>query len=304
MPGESEVIFRRFVSRLSEGESVDTGHGEESPTATILTAPDRAFFVENGYLALPAAVPEENLAAAIRAICEFLRVDRDDPLTWYRFDLGANGVVPLHQHQAFWDNRQHFGVYQIFSELLGWRELWVTMDRASFKPPHRADRSDRRDDSPMHWDRDPLDRRGAYLQGLLYLTDTAADQGAFQCVPKIYRSPEHWNSKRGADGFLVPEKFDAAEIATVPGRAGTLVVWDSRLPHGNGLNHARLPRFTQYLAMQPAGGEKARRERVRLWRDKRAPSCWRPWPRQIDPEPGAPAKLTPLGRKLLGIDRW
>jgi len=38
--------------------------------------------------------------------------------------------------------------------------------------------------------------------------------------------------------------------------------------------------------------------------DERAPSCWRPWPRQIDPEPGAPAKLTPLGRKLLGIDRW
>jgi hypothetical protein len=38
--------------------------------------------------------------------------------------------------------------------------------------------------------------------------------------------------------------------------------------------------------------------------DERAPSCWRPWPRQIDPEPGAPAELTPLGRKLLGIDRW
>jgi hypothetical protein len=38
--------------------------------------------------------------------------------------------------------------------------------------------------------------------------------------------------------------------------------------------------------------------------DKRARSCRRPWPRQIDPEPGAPAELTPLGRKLLGIDRW
>jgi len=38
--------------------------------------------------------------------------------------------------------------------------------------------------------------------------------------------------------------------------------------------------------------------------DERAPSCRRPWPRQIDPELGAPAELTPLGRKLLGIDRW
>lgn len=38
--------------------------------------------------------------------------------------------------------------------------------------------------------------------------------------------------------------------------------------------------------------------------DELAPSCWRPWPRQIDPEPGTPAELTPLGRKLLGIDRW
>jgi hypothetical protein len=179
----------------------------------------------------------------------------------------------------------------------------VTMDRASFKPPYRSESPDRRDDSPMHWDREPYDPRGSYLQGVLYLTDTASDQGAFQCVPKIHRLPERWNSKRD-DGILMPEQTPAGEIVTVPGRGGTLVVWDSRLPHGNGLNHTGCPRFAQYIAMRPAGNWRARWRRIRLWRHKRAPSIWRPWPHQVDPEPGEPAKLTPLGRKLLGIDRW
>jgi hypothetical protein len=50
---------------------------------TVLSDTDRAFFADNGYLAVPAIVPEENLEAAINAICEFLQVNRDDPETWY-----------------------------------------------------------------------------------------------------------------------------------------------------------------------------------------------------------------------------
>jgi hypothetical protein len=269
-----------------------------------LSDADHVSFIENGYVAVPSVVPQKNIDAAIDAICEFLKVDLEDPRTWPRLDLGANGVVPLHQHQSFWENRQHPKVYQIFSELLGRRDLWVTMDRASFKPPHRAERPDRRDDSPLHWDREPRDRRGRYLQGLLYLTDTADHQGAFQCAPEIYRAPDRWRSKRDAEDFLVPEEIHSDEIVRVSGTAGTLIVWDSRLPHRSGLNHAQRPRLAQYIAMQPAGGEAARRERVRLWSARRAPACWRPWPRQIDPEPGAVAQLTPLGPKLLGVVPW
>jgi len=271
---------------------------------TILSCADRVFFAENGYLAVPEVVPEKNLEAAVSAICEFLRVNRDDPATWYRLDLGSNGIVPLHHGQAFWDNRQHPRVYQVFSELLGVRELWVTMDRGSFKPPYRTEWPERRNDSPMHWNRDPRDPRGSWVQGLLYLTDTSADQGAFQCLPKIHLSPDQWTLKQDEEGFLVPEEVNTSGIVTVPGRAGTLIIWDSRIPHRGGLNYTDRPRYAQAIAMHPVGSDEERQERVQLWRDKRAPSWWRPWPHQIDPEPGEPAKLTPLGRKLVGIDSW
>jgi hypothetical protein len=118
---------------------------------------EKRFFVENGYLTVSEAVPQANLAAAVDAICAFLAIDRDNPDTWYRLDIGDNGIVPLHHSQAFWENRQHPRVYEVFSEILGVRELWVTMDRASFKPPFRSEWPTRRDDSPFHWDRDPCD---------------------------------------------------------------------------------------------------------------------------------------------------
>jgi ectoine hydroxylase-related dioxygenase (phytanoyl-CoA dioxygenase family) len=177
------------------------------------------------------------------------------------------------------------------------------MDRASFKPPFRNEWPTRRDDSPFHWDRDPLDPSGSFVQGLLYLTDTAAEQGVFQCAPRIHRSPHQWALSGNRAGFLVPkEEIDESEIVRVPGRAGTLILWDSRLPHRGGLNYTDNPRFAQAIAMHPVGHDNERQERIRQWYDKRVPSWWRPWPNQIDPEPAAPARLSELGRKLVGLD--
>lgn len=58
------------------------------------------------------------------------------------------------------------------------------------------------------------------------------------------------------------------------------------------------------VAMHPVADNQERHERVQLWNDKRPPSWWRPWPNQIDLEPGEPARLGELGRKLVGLDHW
>lgn len=137
---------------------------ESESDVAILSQTDHAFFTENGYVTVPEAVPQSILEASVEAICAYLGIDGDNPNTWYRLDLGQNGIVPLHHSQAFRDNRQHPRVYEIFSEILGVRKLWVTMDRASFKPRIRGEWSTRRDDSPFHWDRDPFDPRGSWVQ--------------------------------------------------------------------------------------------------------------------------------------------
>ncbi len=66
------------------------------------------------------------------------------------------------------------------------------------------------------------------------------------------------------------------------------------------------PRWVQYVAMDPVGDAEARDARLTQYREKRPP----PWAvrqnivgQQI-PEPGDPARLTPLGRRLVGVDSW
>jgi ectoine hydroxylase-related dioxygenase (phytanoyl-CoA dioxygenase family) len=91
-------------------------------------------------------------------------------------------------------------------------------------------------------------------------------------------------------------------------RAGDLLIWNRLLAHGNGRNVGARPRLAQYLTMYPAADDEGQRqERIACWREGRAPGGWE---REI-PERyrgcerhRVPAELTPLGRKLLGLDLW
>jgi hypothetical protein len=192
----------------------------------------------------------------------------------------------------------------VFSELLGTQALWVTIDRGSFKPPVTADHPDYHDESAMHWDRDAHSPWPYPVQGELYLTATADNQGAFQCVPELYRSLEKGLASHPDDASLREPDVSNYPLVRVGDPAGRVVIWHSLLPHRTGRNWADNPRIAQYLMMYPAGDEASRQERLALWQRKRAPAVWRGWPGQVDPEPGEPAMLTALGGKLRGLDLW
>ena len=87
----------------------------------------------------------------------------------------------------------------------------------------------------------------------------------------------------------------------VPARAGDLIVFDALLPHGNEANGAATPRLAQYVAMREPhawGGTAA--GRVALYEEGR--SAFGEYAGIVEPWP--PATLTPLGRRLLGLDAW
>ena len=280
---------------------------------TVLTDVDHTFFRENGYVIVPEAVPAGLRAAALAAIWEFLGMEPDEPATWYPPER-RGGLVFLHQHQALWDNRQYPRVYEAFAEILGTTALWVSMDRAAMKPPVSPQFAAYDDPGFLHWDLDtsrPLPaRRG--VQGVLALTDTTADMGGFQCVPGFHRELAGWiaaqpegRDPRSPDPTRLPPGFAAT---TIPMAAGDLVVWDRLLAHGNGRNTGIRPRLAQYLTMVPASGDEAvREERIACWRERRPPKSWeREIPEALRglEQRRPPADLTPLGRRLLGLDRW
>jgi hypothetical protein len=269
----------------------------------VFSAADHELFADSGFVVARELVPRELLRPAIGAICAFYRIDYGDPSTWYRAPPHSNGIIPIHQAQAFWDIRQHPAVHQAFSELLGTGRLWVSMDRGSFKPPLSLLHPEHRD-SQIHWDYDIFLPAPLKLQGVLYLDDTPLDGGGFRCVPSIYRELHEWIPRQAASEDPRRPALNGRRVTRVAGGAGDLVIWSSALPHGSGINTSPHPRVAQYLGMDAEGSDAERRERVANWRDKRAPEWWRGWPGQKDPEPGEPAHLTPLGRKLLGLDRW
>jgi hypothetical protein len=86
--------------------------------------------------------------------------------------------------------------------------------------------------------------------------------------------------------------------------AGDLIVWDFRLPHSNSRNLSTRPRLAFYIMMAPARDDPTRAEGVKSWRTGRCVSWWRDRPGYDRIEPWPPAALTPLGRRLLGVDDW
>ena len=266
-----------------------------------LTGNDKAHFAQQGYLVIPNAIPPNLCQGLVKLIEGFLEVDLHDASTWYNKELGRNGIVPVHQHQAVWNTRQHPNIHAVFSQLLGTEKLWVRLDRLSFKPPSK-EVSPTGGSNYIHVDSPPAQLTRLRLQGILYLTDTEENQGAFCCVPSLFKEESLLKEKNNL--WFSEDELQGHDVINVPGAAGTLIVWSSMLPHSGAVNTAGKPRMAQYLSMFPEGVEEDRESRVELWKNNRAPKRWRGLPFQQDPEPGEPAKLTELGRKLLGLDEW
>jgi len=280
----------------------------------ILSAEDHRFFTENGYVVVPNAVPQKNLDAVIAAIWEFTGLDPNDPNDWYRPPLATNGMIEMYQHQALWDNRQHPRLYQAFADILGTEKLWASMDRASMKPPMDPRFPHYEDRGFVHWDLDtaqPLPTRLG-VQGVLALADTDENMGGFCCIPGFHRNLAEWiaqqptdRNPRAPDLSRLPPGF---KVTPIPMKAGDLVIWNRMLAHGNGRNEGTRPRLAQYISMHPArDDEEMRQDRIACWRDKHAPSYWEkdiPEALRGRERGDPPAELTPLGRKLLGLDLW
>jgi ectoine hydroxylase-related dioxygenase (phytanoyl-CoA dioxygenase family) len=264
---------------------------------SILTDSQLEQFHTNGYLLVENVVPSDHVKAALQAIEDFAGLAIDDPSTWTLGHPENRGLVPLHHAQAFWNNRQYPNVHQLFSQLWETEALWVTMDRASFHPPQSMSQC------VLHWDTDPAKDTG-YIQGMLYLTDAPEERAAFRCAPEVYRSLNTWIRQQGPNFDYRVVDFSEVPTFAVPGKAGDMVVWKSQLPHCPGVNFDDHPRVAQYITMYKEGNDTDRQNVISWWQQKRPPIWWRGLPTQHDPEPGKPASLTPLGRKLVGLDRW
>jgi ectoine hydroxylase-related dioxygenase (phytanoyl-CoA dioxygenase family) len=218
-------------------------------SAPVLDADDLAFWHEHGYVVVHDAVSRELCEATVQALCERIGADLDNPETWYApNDHGI--MVQYFQHPAFEANRRSPRIHKAFAQLWGHADLWCTTDRVGFNPPERP--GFQFPGPHLHWDISVKTPIPFGTQGILYLTDTPPEQGAFTLVPGFQRWSEDWlkSLPAGAD----PRTQDLHALGAIPvgGRAGDLVIWHEALPHGASPNRATRPRLVHYINMFPA----------------------------------------------------
>ena len=279
---------------------------------SVFTQAELDAWERDGYIVLREAVSKAQCDAVVDATWEFLEMDPDDSSTWYSLPPwhARTGMVEMYHHQSMWDTRQAPRIHAAFSQLFGTEKLLLRIvDRVNMNPPVREEHDYK---GFIHWDFEPYDWPiPLMVQGVLLLRDTDAEQGGFQCVPgshlevdRILGAQPKGSSRRTPD-------IGDREVRPVPGQAGDLVIWHTALLHGNGPNLTDKPRLAQYIAMRRAEPDDPahREELVQAWH-RRAPMGFRhpvafpADPRYLDERQPEPACLTPLGRRLVGLDDW
>jgi hypothetical protein len=215
--------------------------------APVLDDADLQSWAENGYVVVHDAIDAAACRAAEQVVWDYLSASPTDPDSWYSPRL--NGImVQVFQDPALEVARQSHRVHKAFAQLWGTADLLVTTDRCGLNPPERPGWS--YPGPQLHWDVS-LAPLGFDLQGLLYLTDTAADQGAFACVPGFHRQIDEWLAADPTRHDQNSQDLSGLGAIPIAGRAGDLVIWHGALPHASSPNRASLPRIVQYVKMAP-----------------------------------------------------
>lgn len=309
--GHTDIPGNPSTSKTSSIRLNDRSNGKP---LQILSEADWKFWVHNGYVVIRNAVPKDQVTRLADFLWEFEEKDPSDSSTWYAppraemkmKELTNTGMVEVYNHQYLWDNRQSPKVHQAFSDIWGTEKLWVTIDRANLNFPIRPGHEYK---AFIHWDYDP-ETKPQNVQGVLALADqTDENMGGFQCVPELFRSYESWKLSQPANRDHFKPDVKGFNIIKVPMQAGDLLIFNSLQPHGIRANVSENKvRMAQYISMMPAeeDNEPLRQWRIESWRERKAPEGYafpgdpRNWEQTRYPA----AHLSPLGRKLLGIDRW
>lgn len=215
-----------------------------------LSEEDLAHWDEHGYVVVKQAVSAADAEAAELAIYEHLEMDRDDAESWYSEKLGHTIWVPLLRHPVVRANRFAPRVVKAFAQLWGREDLWATVDQTGLNAPERPGWMF--PGPHLHWDTTLAPPRHFGIQGILYLAETEAEQGAFCCVPGFHKTLDAWLEAlpKGVDARA--EALRTLKAKPIAAGRGDLVLWHQSLPHGSSPNRATRPRVVQYMSMRPS----------------------------------------------------
>lgn len=247
------VMVERYNSLFTKATGATLNSDKQ--IEQVLTSHELEFWQQNGYIIIRNAVSKTDCDDTIRVICDHIGVDRYDASTWYDQHNDRQGImVQLFQHPILKKNRLSDKIRKVYEQLWGRTDIFVSTDRVGFNPPE-TDRYQFQGPG-LHWDVS-LDLPIPFgLQGILYLADTAEDQGAFTLVPGFHHRIDDWVNSLPKDADPRAQDLYALGAKPIAANAGDMIVWHQALPHGSSPNTALSPRFVQYINYSPVDEEK------------------------------------------------
>ena len=282
----------------------------------VLTVDQWNFWIDNGYVVIKNAISKYQAKKTAEFIWEFDDKIPNDTSTWYSKaraeiemkELAGTGMVEVYNNQVLWDNRQTQKVYDSFVDIWGTKKLWTTIDRANLNFPIRPGFEYK---GFIHWDYDP-ETKPQNIQGVIALSDqTDENMGGFQCIPWLFKNFDTWKLTQpyDRDKFQPDIKGIEDKIVKVSLEAGDLLIFNSAQPHGIRPNNSKdKVRIAQYISMMPAQEDDIDlvEWRINSWKNRVAPQgyAFPGDPRNWEQEKYETAKLTKLGEKILGLEKW
>lgn len=300
----------------SKSSAVKLREEASEDTLKVLTLEQWKFWKHHGYVVIKKAVSKRQAEQTAAFLWEFEEKNPLDMATWYTDprtaikmkELVGTGMVEVYNHQLLWNNRQVPRVHDAFVDIWGTEKLWVTIDRANLNLPIRPGHEYK---GFIHWDYDP-ETKPQNVQGVLALADqTDENMGGFQCIPWLFRNYDTWKltQPEDRDRFRPDVSNLQDKVIKVPLEAGDLLIFNSSEPHGIRPNHSRdKVRVAQYISMMPAEehNETLREWRINSWKNRIAPEgyAFPGDPRNWEQTKYETARLSGLGKKLLGLKKW
>jgi ectoine hydroxylase-related dioxygenase (phytanoyl-CoA dioxygenase family) len=237
--------FTNWIHQQTKSNSTSIENTED-----VLTIEDLAFWNQNGYLVVKNVISKEDCENTRNAIWEFLEKSIEDEQSWYKQHPEQSGMmVHFSNHPTLNANRNSPRIKKAYEQLYQTNAIYKTIDKVSFNAPITNNYSFKGSD--LHWDVSlhlPIPYR---LQGLIYLSDCAENEGAFHCVPGFHNEIEQW--MKNLPENVNPREYALQTLKPIPivGEAGDMVIWHQALPHCATANYGKTPRMVQYMTYFP-----------------------------------------------------
>ncbi len=245
-----DLNLARLAQHLIPGFFSEKLQAWQSRLATapdVLNTDELAHWQREGYVILRQAISPEHAARCADLVWQAIQANPDDMQSWYTAQ-GRKLMLAEYQHRYLDENRQNFRIHKAFSQLWGRTDLWPSCDRLGFNAPEKF--GHQFSSSGLHWDVSLVQPIPFSTQALIYLSDTAADQGALSLVPGFHTKIDDWLAQLPASADPRQQDLHALGPQCIAANAGDMIIWHQALPHAASPNRSEKARLTHYLNLQ------------------------------------------------------